>query len=120
MTLRERYGLQFVKSYSEEYDLTSYRCVSNGTLPAPHVNFNLCFIDHLSLVEVEDFIQLLDDALSDRPYDDQFITDGTEADKVFLQSPDVIINDTLSLPITDMKELLVEWLAFIKPTSKNF
>ncbi|GGG91642.1 hypothetical protein [Pedobacter zeae] len=111
MSKLKKYTLQFVK-----------RKLSNGTV-YPNVlqetngsnNSVLSFIEALDKHDCESFIYDLDRCIDGHTnVDEGFFSDSVEHMDILYEYPYVNIDDVLIIPMLDMKELLEEWLEFIK------
>lgn len=65
--------------------------------------------------EAEYFVESIDLALKNQLYDPDFLnTNGTEGQDIKFEEPNFIIDYYLILHMSDMKELLQEWVDFLK------
>ncbi|WP_116790473.1 hypothetical protein [Flavobacterium psychrotrophum] len=106
----------------EQYNLIFYwnTIPGHGTWPTMSTNgnneyANLCILQLLYYSEAEYFIDSIDLALSGQLYDPDFLnTDGTEGQDIKFEEPNFIFDHYLTIHMSDMKELLQEWVDFIK------
>jgi hypothetical protein len=77
-------------------------------------NSVLVFINGLDKHDCESFIYDLDRCIEGQANADEgFFSDSVEHIKIIYNYPNINIDDILSMPMQDMKELLEEWLNFI-------
>lgn len=109
MTKREFFGLNFYKVRDAFGDI-NYFCereiVGNYS--------GLQILNFLNDGEVDYFIEEIVRALNNGIYPEIFLyTDGIGTDEVKIIPPNMIINDTCTVSLVDMKALLLEWKDFI-------
>jgi hypothetical protein len=107
MTKREKYGLTFLTTNTIE-GYKGYRCFKEDIDEFSHLQI----ISHMDNSEIKHLIEELEKALTGEYYEQYFTSDGTEADSVELNYPNIIINEHLTIKMIEMCELLREWFAF--------
>lgn len=111
MTKREQYGLSFSKIQRSSDGSTVNICKKNGTV---NQYSTLQVIQQLNKVEAMALIEEINNALNGVYYEEYFVSDGTESDSIQLSTPNVILGENdFIIPMSDLKLLLQEWLAFI-------
>ncbi|SDE67241.1 hypothetical protein SAMN05216464_108163 [Mucilaginibacter pineti] len=106
-------------SQKDKYQLTFYSKIVNGR------KYNLCqsspgdyavlsFLGSIDKIDGEALIYDLDACISRHiNVSDGYLSDPVEYMTIGYEYPNVNINDVLSIPMSDLKELLQEWLAYI-------
>lgn len=110
MSKKEQYEIIFTKTFNKDW---GYR---HHAIPQTiGDNAVLSFIGDLDKAETESFIEDMQRCITTQSnyLDEGFIPYNAEFMEIKYQYPNVNIDDILLIPMTDMKELLEEWLGFI-------
>lgn len=108
--MKEVYGLEFYKKWVQDRErpfITQkvYRSY----------NSVLSFIGRLDITDTESFIYDLNRSIELRGNSDEgFFSDSVEDLQILYQYPNINIENVITIPMTDMKEILEEWLEFIR------
>ena len=111
MSKKEHYGLEFTKQKLSNREIF-YRVDQklNGNIN----NVILNFIYRLDEHQTKSFISDLNRCISSQANADEgFFSDSVEDIEILYKYPNVDINNILTLPMEDLKEILEEWLVFI-------
>jgi hypothetical protein len=109
MSKREQYGLSFYKWTDVKSGKIHYICKREEVGPFSELQI-------LSRLDVEDSQFLIDEinkAQQGLDYDDIPTSDSIEDILIEYSSPNVSINQILTITMPDFKELLEEWILFI-------
>lgn len=110
MTKKEQFQLTFSKVRSS-YG-TNYYCARK--IDPPNDYNELVFLSFVGSSSVDFLIAQINGALNGTNYDDEPISDAWADLDIKITSTSFIINDDmLSIPLQDMKDLLLEWKTFI-------
>jgi len=112
MTKREQYNLNFEKlkingSYFR-FGCSSYNALIHGSLQLSSL------LDVLSNREPDGLLEEVNLALSGQCFEDIYRPDGSSIDKVEIFPPNAIVNDSFTISLIDLKELLEEWISFVE------
>ena len=111
MTKRAQYDLSFYNSTSPRNGRITNICKKNGEVNRYSVLQILQNLDKPSTIA---FIDEINNALNGKYYEEFFTSDGIEHEGIQLLFPNVIFGENdLTIAMTDLKELLEEWLDFI-------
>jgi hypothetical protein len=110
MTKREQYGLSFYKWKDAESGIFYNRC-KRGELDSFSV---LQILSRFDTKDAEFLINEIRRAEQGLSYDDLPSSDSFEDILIECSFPFVTIDHILTIPMTDFKELLEEWIIFIK------
>jgi len=114
MTRREEYNLIFLRKIIEGEEIFS--CTKIGQVDEYSY---LQFLSFLNLNETIDLINELEFIENSEPFDEFPSSDGYSHFKIQLSNTDFSIGDhngplPLTIPIADIKQLLLEWKTFIE------
>ncbi|MBP6755710.1 MAG: hypothetical protein KA210_06140 [Bacteroidia bacterium] len=109
LTKREQYGLTFTK-WMEPESNELYNICSRDEVG---VYSHLTFIRYLNVGELNAIIKEITNAQNGQIYDSLPSSDSYEDVSLELSFPNITIDDVLTVPMEDFKELLLEWIDFI-------
>jgi len=103
----EKYGITFYAGETNGHKFNSYR-FSN-------LNYvNLSFVSCLDTMDCEGLIDVLQGSVnSGGNVDDRFLSDSVEDRVIAYKYPNVEIDNVLTIPMTDLLQIVQAWKAFI-------
>jgi hypothetical protein len=112
MSRKQQYNLVFSKLTVQGY-FDSFLCTQVGESAEAHALSNLLYA--LGRLEGPSLLEELDNALNNRPFEEYYSPDNANfSDGVQIIPPAAIINQQVEVPLTHLKELIEEWIAFTK------
>lgn len=111
MNIKKKYNLEFIKTKHPEFR-DFYTCRNNTpTCPGSYI---LSFLlTGLSQCESECFLEEIEASLNSRYYEEDYVLDWDSSTQIRILPPNVKINEFV-ISLSDMKQLLEEWIRFIK------
>ena len=108
MKKHEEFGLRF----------SQYKNPINGNLKKNIIKYTvnqhseLLIINRLDDNDATALIRNIDNALQGKHFDETICIQSIEDEDIEIHPPNIIINNICTLPLTDMKTILEEWIAF--------
>ncbi|MGE8528089.1 MULTISPECIES: hypothetical protein [Chryseobacterium] len=110
MTQKQKYSLEFVKIKHPEFS-DSYISNSSSNIPGSGILSDLLTI--LSNREPQYLLDEINLALNGGNYEEYYTPDGGISGSIKISPPNVSINGFI-IKLSDLKQLLQEWIVFIK------
>jgi len=112
MSRKQQYNLVFSKFAVHGYR-DSFLCTEVGESAEAHALSNLLYA--LGRWEGPSLLEELDNALNNRPFEEYYSPDNANfSEGVQITPPITIINQQITVPLSHLKELIEEWVAFTK------
>jgi len=111
MTKQKQYGLKFLRFPSPLNKNSTYNsCVIEKSSAYDELQILRYFTES----EATRLIIEIQKAQNGDSFEESIDTQWSAVEEIIIQPPNVNINDVLIIPMQDMKELLLEWIEFIK------
>jgi len=112
MAIKEEYGLSFERLKVVDWGLT-YTCSGSSSIEGS--GSLALLLDMLSDNEPQFLLDEVELAITGGSYEEYYSPDGAQGHNgVRIVSPNAIINGTFTMPLTELKLLLQEWIAFVE------
>jgi len=111
MTKQKQYGLKFLKFPSPlNKNSTYHSCVAetSGTYD------ELQILRYFTESEATRLIAEIQKAQNGESFEESIDTQWSAVEEIIIHPPVININDVLTIPMQDMKELLLEWVEFVR------
>lgn len=109
MTKKEQYGLSFLNW--ERKDKTIVKICRREIVDEYS---ELQIINRFNITLSKSLINQIDKVLNKEYFEEIYSSDAIDDESIEIHPPFIIINDILQIRIEDMKELLNEWIVFLK------
>ena len=108
MQKHEEFGLRF-RQYKNPISGNIKKTIIKHTV---NEYSELLIINRLNDDESKALIRDIDNALLGKYFDNFFCAQSIEDENIEIHPPNIVINDMCTIPLTDMKAILEEWIAF--------
>ena len=112
MTIKDKYKLSFAKT--NENGKIFFICNNLGNIDCQRIANK---INQMHIIECEGLLNEIIETQKGNYFEEYFALDNDEAsdeDQLRISPPNIIINLATKIPLEDMKNLLMEWIDFVK------
>jgi hypothetical protein len=109
MSKKDQYKLNFSKVKID--NRIHYGCSRWGDLPeSPYLSE---LLDHLANIEAEGLLEEINNAIANKDFEEYYSLDVSPI-SLRISPPNIFINEIVEFPLSELKILLEEWIAFCK------
>ncbi|RDI13229.1 hypothetical protein DEU42_103139 [Flavobacterium sp. AG291] len=109
MTKKEQYGLSFLNWENEDKTIVK---ICRREIVDEYSELQV--LNRFNITLSKSLIDQIDRVLNNEYFEKIFSSDAIDDNSIEIHPPFIIINDLLQIRIEDMKELLNEWIVFLK------